>query len=192
MSDIARDSGIIADDESSDTSSMRAYEDYRKLTYVQKLKKQFELLATEAEREFHANTNWWLDDEEQPNEDEHSEENDNLRDSGLDKGDEQKFEHQISVSSERSHKSLKSQLSNKSQLSEKSESPQRKFVPQIILSEYDDDNKNSNNDVYDDSFESADDIDDEENEQKFVRKSQEKLTSFNFSRPTSITSQVSK
>ncbi|KAG5666872.1 hypothetical protein PVAND_014880 [Polypedilum vanderplanki] len=65
MSQIARDSGIVADDDSSETSSMRANEDYSQLSYVQRLRKRFELLSKENEREFHSNCNWWLEDEDQ-------------------------------------------------------------------------------------------------------------------------------
>lgn len=64
MSQEARDSGIIADndhDSLSSTSSMTR--DCNQLSYVQRLRKQFEILAKEQEREFHSECNWWLENE---------------------------------------------------------------------------------------------------------------------------------
>lgn len=66
MSQEARDSGIIADNDNdslSSTSSMTR--DRNQLSYVQRLRKQFEILAKEQEREFHSECNWWLDESEE-------------------------------------------------------------------------------------------------------------------------------
>lgn len=168
MSTIARDSGIVADDESSETSSIT----YDKLSYVQKLRKRFEILATEAEREFHANTNWWLDDEDVTENEENSD--------SLTVIEEPKLQQQISTTSEKSHRSSRSQVSNHSE--KPPESPQ-KFVPEIKFEEFEDKQDE------DDSFESANDMDEVFEEQSFVRKPEKKS---DLSRNGSILSNVSK
>lgn len=61
----ARDSGICCDNDSceslSSTTSSRV--DKNQLSYVQRLRKRFECLAKEQEREFHSECNWWLAEE---------------------------------------------------------------------------------------------------------------------------------
>lgn len=67
----ARDSGISVDNDcdslSSATSSSR---DFQQLSFVQRLRKRFEILATEKINEFHTECNWWLTEEEQHRNDE--------------------------------------------------------------------------------------------------------------------------
>ncbi|CAG9812083.1 unnamed protein product [Chironomus riparius] len=183
MSDIARDSGIIADDESSETSSMRACDDCGKMSYVQKLRKRFEILSTGKESGFHQSCNWWLDDEHQHDVDEGNEDNpepaDSIQNNDTNEDNNQKLQNQTSVVSERSLKSQKSHQSLKSQNSEVNEVTPI-YLPLITFTKYTDQHA-------DDSFESADDLD-EEVEAQYIRHSAMKIT---ISRPTSITSQLS-
>ncbi|XP_070496141.1 pleckstrin homology domain-containing family G member 4B-like [Chironomus tepperi] len=185
MSDIGRDSGIIADDESSETSSMRACDDCSKMSYVQKLRKRFEILSAGKESGYHSSCNWWLDDEEHEvdeGNDENSEEPaDSIQDTQIIDDNESKLQQQMSVISERSLKSQKSHQSLKSQHSEVNDVTPI-HLPLITFTKYTDQQADD-----EDSFESADDLD-EEIEPQFVRKSEMKIT---ISRPTSITSQLS-
>lgn len=183
MSDIARDSGIVADDESSETSSMRACDDCGKMSYVQKLRKRFEILSTGKESGFHSSCNWWLDDEEHEvdeGNEEHSETAESIQNNEVIEETEPKLQQQTSIISDRSLKSQKSHQSIKSQHSEVTENPPI-YLPLITFTKYTDQHA-------DDDFESADDFD-EEVEAQYVRKSEMKIT---ISRPTSITSQISK
>lgn len=62
----ARDSGICVDNDSESLSSATSSTlDQNQLSYVQRLRKRFECLAKEQEREFHAECNWWLEEEDQ-------------------------------------------------------------------------------------------------------------------------------
>lgn len=63
MTEGARDSGISIDNDNDSLSS--ATSSIAQLSYVQRLKKRFECLAKEQEREFHAECNWWLHEEEE-------------------------------------------------------------------------------------------------------------------------------
>lgn len=182
MSEVARDSGIIVDDESSETSSIRACEDCSKMSYVQKLRKRFELLSKENDREFHSGCNWWLDDEDEQHvvsvERQESE-------TTLIEDVEEQFElqKQVSVTSQKSsksYKSLHSQTSLRSQRSFEEEASEPPNVPKITLECVNDD---------DEVFESADDIE-EEIEAQYVRHNEGKRE--HLSRPPSITSQTSK
>lgn len=60
MPDENRDSGIGMNDNDDESSQY----DCENLTYVQRLRKRFEHLAKEHDNAFHAECNWWLDDEE--------------------------------------------------------------------------------------------------------------------------------
>lgn len=64
MSQVARDSGISVDnDNDSLSTTSSSTRDCNQLSYVQRLRKQFEILAKEQELEFHSECNWWLEDE---------------------------------------------------------------------------------------------------------------------------------
>lgn len=185
MSDIARDSGIIADDESSETSSMRACDDCGKMSYVQKLRKRFEILSTGKESGYHSSCNWWLDDEEHEVDEGNDENSDSQQNSQIIEDNEPQLQQQTSVISERSLKSQKSHQSIKSQHSEPNEVTPI-YLPLITFTKYTDQHA-------DDSFESADDLDEDEEEvgAQYVRKSENQMK-ITISRPTSITSQLSK
>lgn len=63
----ARDSGICCDNDSCESlSSTSSVRDKNQLSYVQRLRKRFECLAKEQEREFHSECNWWLAEEVAP------------------------------------------------------------------------------------------------------------------------------
>lgn len=65
MSEEARDSGICVDnDDDSSFHSTSSFHDFNQLSYVQRLRKRFECLAKEQEKEFHSECNWWLEEEE--------------------------------------------------------------------------------------------------------------------------------
>jgi hypothetical protein len=153
------------------------------MSYVQKLRKRFEILATGKDGGFHASCNWWLDDEEhevdEGNED-NAEPNDSSQNDEVIEETEPELQQQTSIISERSLKSQKSHQSIKSQQSEEPESSPI-YLPLITFTKYTDQHA-------DDEFESADDFE-EEVEAQYVRKSEMKIT---ISRPTSITSQISK
>lgn len=64
MSQEARDSGISVDnDNDSLSTTSSSTRDCNQLSYVQRLRKQFEILAKEQELEFHSECNWWLEDD---------------------------------------------------------------------------------------------------------------------------------
>jgi hypothetical protein len=174
MSEIARDSGIVADDDSSETSSMRACDDCSSLSYVQRLRKRFELLSKENDKEFHSNCNWWLDEE--PVQDEEEEV---IEAEEEEEPPQPEYETQTSVNSQRSIKSYKSLHSHESVEKEEEQKPVLN-LPRITLDSVDDDD--------DEVFESADDIE-EEIEAQFIRRNSARMR---LSRPPSITSQTSK
>ena len=60
---IARDSGICVDNDSPSLSTSSSCRDFNQLSYVQRLRKRFECLAKEQEKEFHTECNWWLEDD---------------------------------------------------------------------------------------------------------------------------------
>lgn len=60
MTEANRDSVISTDN---DNDSLSSTSSLATLSYVQRLKKQFECLAKEQEREFHSECNWWLHEE---------------------------------------------------------------------------------------------------------------------------------
>lgn len=62
MSEEARDSGICVDNDD-DSYSTSLFNDFNQLSYVQRLRKRFECLAKEQEKEFHSECNWWLQEE---------------------------------------------------------------------------------------------------------------------------------
>ncbi|CRL08007.1 CLUMA_CG021022, isoform A [Clunio marinus] len=64
MAQEARDSGISVDNDNESQSSITSsFRDYQ-ISYVQRLRKRFEILAKEQEKEFHSECNWWLEEED--------------------------------------------------------------------------------------------------------------------------------
>jgi hypothetical protein len=163
---------------------MRACDECSHLSYVQKLRKRFEQLSKENDREFHSSCNWWLDAEDEQHdtlieplvcdEPDHDHEDEHHEDTATATVE---YQQQMSVGSQRSSRSYKSLHSQKSSDDSEPQRPQLLHPPQITLDTVDDD----------EVFESADDIE-EEIEAQYIRHSETKAT---LSRPGSITSQTS-
>jgi len=157
-----RDSGISINDNDNDslTSSTSSAVECPKLSYVQRLRKRFEFLAKqEQEKEFHAECNWWLDDEN---------------------GERQEPEivdvrNPIMMTTPKSpppppafERNFSKQSSRQSQKTESTELPDdvnEEDNPEIVFTEHESEHLSEHDDEGDDSFESAEDEDEEEEEE---------------------------
>ncbi|CAO1348421.1 unnamed protein product [Diamesa hyperborea] len=163
MCDPARDSGISVDnddDESQEpmTSQSRQCNDCEKLTYVQRLKKHFEKLACESDNEYHTECNWWLDDnvEEDLDVDNGVRNPVMMRETKEEELDDVEEEVE-QKESKRLSKHLSKQSSISSHQSEETDVFETYDNPVIVLTEFSDDNSDTENHNSDDSFESEDD-----------------------------------
>lgn len=204
MEKIARDSGISVDNDndsySSATSSSR---ENNQLSYVQRLRKRFECLATEQEREFHDEVNWWLHEESEVNEQQHEEEEVTDTDEGPnhDLFRIPSIENEVKTYSKQS--SIKSQVSRDSSRGEvkliitpstpvKSPSTPKDF-PILILSDYQENNETNDTDSFDSASEDENEVFEEKVEDLVIHKYQRQLSNaLSPTRPGSITSQTSK
>lgn len=201
MTEAARDSGICVDN---DNDSLSSVSSSTTLSYVQRLKKRFEFIAKEQEREFHAECNWWLheEDEEQAEDTKETHEIIDVPNKTVSRN--------VSVESE--VKSYSKQSSIKSQVSRDSSNretlliitpstpvnnpptPLKDYLPKIIFSDYQENNETNDSDSFDSDNEDED-IEDIEEGEEILEDEYNSQTIKNGSRhlrPVSISSQVSK
>lgn len=200
-----RDSGICCDNDcesqSSATSSSR---DHNQLSYVQRLRKRFECLAKEQEREFHSECNWWLAEQDDNDIVEVAQEVYETKNE-IFSGRNEVFnvKHEASRdSSEFEAKSYSKQSSIKSQISRESSRSEAKLIitpatpvkieyPVITFTDYQGANETNDSDSFDSDEESDEDevFDDAVVEQEYFPRKSGQLR---ITRPVSITSQTSK
>lgn len=206
-----RDSGICCDNDcesqSSATSSSR---DHNQLSYVQRLRKRFECLAKEQEREFHSECNWWLAEQDDNDIVEVAQEVYETKNE-IFSGRNEVFnvKHEASRdSSEFEAKSYSKQSSMiKSQISRESSRSEAKLIitpatpvksptspieyPVITFTDYQGANETNDSDSFDSDEESDEDevFDDAVVEQEYFPRKSGQLR---ITRPVSITSQTSK
>lgn len=198
MSQEARDSGISVDKDDDSMSTTSSNQCYHQLSYVQRLRKRFEILSKEQDHEFHAECNWWLEEEAGDGAAQQEEEVNDVRNEALTR----------SVSNDSGAKRYSKQSSIKSQISQdgdtkitvtpaspvKSPSTPREF-PVVTFEDYDEQNIETNDS---DSFDSDSDGETENGVEEveeqpdleiaYIRDSS---TKSRLTRPASITSQTS-
>lgn len=194
---IARDSGICVDNDSPSLSTSSSCRDFNQLSYVQRLRKRFECLAKEQEKEFHSECNWWLEDDYAVKSVASNDISDDVVSKVLLRN----------VSAESENKVYSKQSSLKSQISFSSEgnvtitpstpvktptSPQN-FPTSVTLIDYQENNETNDSDSFDsDETENDKSVEVEVEEElptEYIRNSRQSLKLL---RPISITSQTSK
>lgn len=198
MAQEARDSGVNFDNENDSLSTSSSYRDFNQLSYVQRLRKRFECLAKEQEKEFHSECNWWLNDEEESEnvivvheDDTEDQANDVLnkvllRNVSAD-SEPRPYSKQSSIKSQISHENGKITIT----LATPVESPSspKEFV---TLIDYQGTHETNDSDSFesDDGVENENSVDiEEELPAEYIRNSRQSLKLI---RPISITSQTSK
>lgn len=193
MTQEARDSGICVDNDndslSSATSSSR---DFYQPSYVQRLRKRFEILAKEPESEFHSECNWWLEEEAENGEEAEATEATDTKNEVLTQNDSTERKSYSKQSSLKSQVSRDSVRSGDTRVTITPATPVThpstpNEFPTVTFSEYSLNNETNDSDSFDSEEEDETEDQGEELEADFIRKSTNRL-----SRPVSITSQTSK
>jgi hypothetical protein len=190
MTDLARDSGICVDN---DCESLSSATSSNQCSYVQRLRKRFECLAKEQEQEFHSECNWWLDEEDENDNDEQITATLEVRNNILlrdvsKESDTRRYSKQSSIKSQVSRDSSRGDAKLIITPATPTKSPDSpKEFPGVQLIDFQADQETNDFDDDDDSFESDDSVDEEEPPVFRPRTKVSRL-----SRPISITSQTSK
>jgi hypothetical protein len=194
-----RDSGVHFDNENDSLSTSSSCRDFNQLSYVQRLRKRFECLAKEQEKEFHSECNWWLEDENESDENSIvANEDEPVKTSGdvLNKvllrnvstdSEKKSYSKQSSVKSQISHDSGKITITPATPVITPS-SP-KEFV---TLIDYQQNNETNDSDSFDSDEETENEKSEEVEEElpaEYIRNSRQSLK---LMRPISITSQTSK
>lgn len=204
----ARDSGICEmDNENYDSfstslSTSSSYHDFNQLSYVQRLRKRFECLAKEQEKEFHAECNWWLEDnqEDAVESEVFSAKNDN--EVKIHDVKNKVLVRNVSAESEKQtytkQSSIKSQISHESAGKVTPATTEKTIsMPLVTFTDYKGKNETNDSDSFDSDSDEDHDVEndqvrdevEEELPEEYVRNSRQSLKLL---RPISITSQTSK
>lgn len=202
MDKIARDSGISVDnDNDSYSSATSSNRENNQLSYVQRLRKRFECLATEQEKEFHDEVNWWLSDENDVNEKQNKEKvntnngsNDMENSESLPEDETKTYSKQSSIKSQVSRDSSRGELKLIVTPVSPAKSPSTpQHFPVVILSDYQDNNETNDSDSFDSDSENDNEVF-EENVDDLVQHKHDRYSnnSLKVPRPHSVSSQTSK
>lgn len=195
MSQEARDSGISVDnDNDSLSTTSSSTRDCNQLSYVQRLRKQFEILAKEQELEFHSECNWWLENESEGRMEVEISEIYDARKKMFDRtlsshSEEKVYSKQPSINSQISQESIREIPKVPTNPSSPIKTPPtNRDIPVFTLNDtsaHDSDSFDSNSD----EDEAQNDTKDDDLDDEFIRESSNSLSA---GRPMSITSQTSK
>ena len=205
MPKIARDSGISVDNDNDDSlsSATSSSRENNQLSYVQRLRKRFECLAKEQEKEFHDEVNWWLHEESEVNEQRESKTTDAddkpndifIRTPSIE-NDVKSYSKQSSIKSQISRDSSHSRAEVKLLITPstpvKSPSTPKEF-PGVTLIDFQENNETNDSDSFDSATEEENEVFEEKVEEiadhKYFRQTS---TVSRLARPASVTSQTSK
>lgn len=203
MAEEARDSGICVDnDDSPSLSTSSSLHDFN-LSYVQRLRKRFECLAKEQEKEFHSECNWWL--EEEIAEDDSEVNCVNLEEEKVHDAKNKTFARNASTESAKhtfsKQSSIKSQISRESQAKIKVAPETPENLPLITFTDYQENNETNDSDSFESESEDEVETVEIENEKSVDEEVEDDLPvelirnsrqSMKLMRPISVTSQTSK